>query len=107
VAASRNEGFGLTCLEAMASGVPVVATRTGGFEMVARPGVDGYLVPCQDPDALAAAVGEALADAARLEAMGRAARRRVLDAFTVEREARDLVAQYRRIQQAYLENAPT
>jgi len=106
VAASRNEGFGLTCLEAMASGAPVVATRTGGFEMVVRPEVDGFLAPCADPAALARAVGEALADPGRLEAMGRAARLRVLDAFTVEREARDLVAQYRRSQRASRSAAP-
>ncbi|MDR2844876.1 MAG: glycosyltransferase family 4 protein, partial [Puniceicoccales bacterium] len=75
-AVSHNEGFGLTCLEAMASGTPVIGTRTGAFDMVIRDGTDGLLVPCKDTAALAAAFERLLADPANLEVMGRAARQR-------------------------------
>jgi len=106
VAASRTEGFGLTALEAMASGVPVVATQTGGFEMVIRPDMDGKIVPCADSDALTRAVGELIADPQRLDIMGQAARQRVTETFSIDQEARNLVAHYRRIQRSYRNSHP-
>lgn len=93
----RNEGFGLTCLEAMASGVPVVATLTGAFEMLVRDGVDGVLTPCGDVDALAAAFENLIQNPVQLEAMGRAARQRVCNAFTIEHEAGALNEIYKKI----------
>lgn len=100
-AVPHTEGFGLTCLEAMASGVPVVATRTGGFEMVIEPGLSGELVPLRQPDALARSLRGLLADPDRLENMGRQARKRVVEHFSVEREAAALVSLYRKIQDSY------
>jgi mannosyltransferase len=97
ICASRNEGFGLTCLEAMASGVPVVATRAGAWEMIIREGVDGYLVPCADSAALAAAVEQALSDPERLARMGRSALERARSDFSIAAEAASLNAHYRRI----------
>lgn len=93
-AVPHNEGFGLTCLEAMASGTAVVATRTGAFELLLRDGVEGRLVPCADARALAAAFRELLADRGRLEEMGRQARARAEAEFSIEREARALNAFY-------------
>ncbi len=52
-AVSRVEGFGLTCLEAMSAGAPVIASRAGGFEMVVRDGIDGRIVDCNNSDAVA------------------------------------------------------
>lgn len=94
-AVPHNEGFGLTCLEAMASGVPVLATQTGGFEMVIRPETDGYIVPCRNAVAITEVLKKALPDPDHLHEMGREARKRIEEAFTAEREAESLLAQYR------------
>ena len=53
VVPSRYESFGLVALEAMAAGLPVVATRTGGLQVTVDEGVNGYLVPTEDAEALA------------------------------------------------------
>ncbi len=90
VCVPHNEGFGLTCLEAMASATPVVATRTGAFEMIIREGVDGMLVPCADSFALERALDGILKEPVRLERMGQAARARVCEAFSIVQEARKL-----------------
>jgi glycosyltransferase involved in cell wall biosynthesis len=56
VAPSRREGLGLVALEAFARGRPVVASRVGGLAETVVDGVDGFLVPPEDPTALAAAL---------------------------------------------------
>ena len=97
VAPQRWEGFGLTPLEAMASGVPVVATTVGAFPDLVRDGETGRLVPPGDAKALAAAMAPMLDDASRREAMGRAARAHVEARHAIEAEARALEAIYRRL----------
>ncbi|MFL5768049.1 MAG: glycosyltransferase family 4 protein [Actinomycetota bacterium] len=75
VAPNRGgESFGMILTEAMAAGLPVVASDIAGFDEVVADGVDGILVPPADPPALAAAVGRVLEDpdlAAGLAAAGR------------------------------------
>jgi phosphatidylinositol alpha-mannosyltransferase len=68
-----GESFGVVLLEAMAAGLPVVASDVPGYDEVVRDGVDGLLVSPRDPDALAAAIGKVLDDpelARRLGAAG-------------------------------------
>lgn len=97
-AVSRSEGFGLTCLEAMASGVPVIATKTGAFESIVRPGVDGEIIPVNDPRALAKTFHTLLSNPSRLATMGQAARQNILQNFTIEKESQALLNIYRLIQ---------
>lgn len=82
---SHMEGLGTSLLDAMAFGVPVVATAAGGIPEAVVDGVTGRLVPPRDPPALAAALVEALKDPARRAAWGRAGRRRFEERFTADR----------------------
>ncbi len=97
VAPQRHEGFGLTPLEAMACGVPVVATRVGAFEELVRDGATGVLVPPGNADAIADAVGAILDDADRHRAMSAASRSLVAANFTLQGEADALNALYRAV----------
>ena len=94
-APARWEGFGLTPLEAMASGVPTVATRVGAFEALIRDGITGTLVPPDDATALTEAIRAWIDDRARLAAAGSVARAHVEAHHRIEAEAERLVALYR------------
>lgn len=72
---SEKESFGLVALEAMACGVPVVATNTGGLPEVVKDGEWGFLVPVNDSHALAAAMGRLLDDTLLYRRFAVAARR--------------------------------
>ena len=97
VFASRVEGFGLTMLEAMASGDAVVATRAGAAEMVIADGDTGYLAPIDDVEALVAAIEPLMRDPERIAATGARARARVEQGFSRDREVDEIVAVYRRL----------
>mgnify|MGYP006135364993 FL=1 len=98
VCASHNEGFGLTCLEAMSSGVPVVATRAGAWEMIIEEGVDGFLIPCEDSSTMATAIRTALDKGPEaLAQIGSNAHTKVMAEYTAAREASALNAVYRGI----------
>jgi glycosyltransferase involved in cell wall biosynthesis len=71
--------------EAMASGLPVVASEVGGIPELVRHGENGLLVPCDDASALADALAELAPDPERRRAMGVAGRRAVIEGFAIER----------------------
>jgi len=66
-----SEGFGLTILEANATGKPVIASRVGGIPSVIQDGYNGLLVPPNDPEALARAILSMRNEAAKAIRMGR------------------------------------
>ncbi|MGA7997012.1 MAG: glycosyltransferase family 4 protein [Bradyrhizobium sp.] len=94
---SRNEGFGLTLIEAMAAGAALVAARAGAAELVVEDGVTGVLVPAGDAAALAAALEPLMRDAAAATTMGVRARHRVLERFSLDAEAAAIAGVYRRL----------
>lgn len=94
VLASDYEGCPLSVLEAMAAGVPMVATRVGGVPELLADGITGRLVEPGQPDALAAAIGDLLDDSALRDSLGSEARRVARECFTRERMSAELAALY-------------
>lgn len=94
---SYREGMPMTILEAMASSVPVVATRVGAAADVIDDGVTGLLVPAGDVTRLTAAVKELLSDPQRAEEMGRAAQAAVAERFTVDAMTQRYAQQYQQV----------
>jgi glycosyltransferase involved in cell wall biosynthesis len=91
------EPFGITPLEAMACGTPVIGADVGGIRFSVADGVTGFLVPPNDPDALAARAAELLSDPARMREMGRAGVQRVQAQFTWPKVARAISGFYERV----------
>jgi N-acetyl-alpha-D-glucosaminyl L-malate synthase BshA len=87
---SELESFGLSALEAMAAGVPVVGSDAGGLPEVVKHGESGYLLPVGDVEGMAARTIEVLRDDERRREIGEAARHRVASLFDADR----VVAQY-------------
>ena len=93
--ASRNEGFGLTLIEAMSAGAALVASRAGAAELVVEDGVTGVLTPPGDVVALVAALEPLMRDPASAAAMGERGRARVLEKFSLDAEADRIAEVYR------------
>lgn len=74
-----SDGFGLVLLEAMASGLPIIATRNSGAADLIREGIEGFVVPIRRPEALAERLVWCRENPEALVEMGRAARRRAED----------------------------
>ena len=94
VAPQRNEGFGLTPLEAMASGVPVIATTAGAFEEMVLNGETGYIVEIEDIINMAERLLELLSNERRRKALAKASIERVNQHFEIKGEAAALVNLY-------------
>jgi mannosyltransferase len=92
---SRNEGFGLTLIEAMSAGCALVASRAGAAEIAVEDGVTGVLMAPGDVDALVRALEPLMRDPASAVAMGERARARVLERFSLEAEANAIADVYR------------
>lgn len=91
------EPFGITPLEAMACGTPVVGSKVGGIQYSVEDGVTGLLVPARDPSALAGRLALLQSRPLLARSMGRAGRRRVGAMFTWDQVARQLLAVYRHV----------
>jgi len=100
---SHSEGFSNALIEAMAAGVPCVATHAGGNGEAITDGVDGMLVPPDNPDALAQAICHLLNHPAAAAEMGTEARITYEKRFTIEVMMNQLVKTYEEV----LQNQPT
>lgn len=94
---SHSEGLSNALLEAMACGLPCVATEVGGTPEIIVNGRNGLLVPAGDPDALAEGILALLQDADLARRLGCAARRTVEQRFSLSAMIERLVAEYQRL----------
>jgi len=95
---SQSESFGLVALEAMASGVPVIASDVGGLPEVVEHGVSGYLAPVGDVDKMVEYAIKILSDCSTYGAFSRAARKRAVEFF----DYHDVVPQYEAVYERVL-----
>ncbi len=98
---SYYEGLPSTLLEAMACGIPVVATEVKGNKEIVQDGVTGYLVPPQDPSVLAHAICRILEASEKGRGMGLDGRRLVEQKFTWKKRAEQFLNIYERVISAY------
>lgn len=89
---SRSEGLPVVLMEAMASGLPIVATTVGGVGEIVAEGASGHLVAPDDPAALASALRQVMSDPAQAMRMGEANRAKALQAFSIRQQAQALLA---------------
>lgn len=103
---SRSEGMSNVLLEAMACGVPIVATAVGGNTDLISDRRNGILVPPSDPDALGEALGELLLNGALAEQLGSRARKTVEEHYTLEMIADRYLNLYNRLAPASVRAVP-
>ena len=92
--ASVSEGISNAALEAMACCLPVVTTACGGMPEAVTDGVEGFVTPVRDTEAMAEALARLAGDQALRKRMGQAGRARVEKDFTPERQAEEFLALY-------------
>jgi L-malate glycosyltransferase len=94
---SISEGVSITILEAMATGIPVVATAVGGTPEILSDGTGGILVPSREPVRMATAIVALAQDQHRRASLAAAARRRLEASFTIDRMVDDYARSYRAV----------
>lgn len=92
---SVEDGFGMVLLEAMACGIPVIATRHCGAPDVIRDGEDGFLVPIRDSEELQRRILWCYENREACRAMGRSARQKVTESYTWRDYGRRIASAYR------------
>ena len=97
VSAARSEPFGLAIVEAMAAGLPIVATASEGAREIIEDGVTGKLVPVDDPEALAQAIEDLLDNSPERARLGRNAAVAARERFSLRRMATDTEHVYREV----------
>jgi colanic acid/amylovoran biosynthesis glycosyltransferase len=94
---SLSEGISNAVLEAMACGLPVVTTDCGGMREAVTDGVEGFVVPVRDPEAMALALTRLATDRELGRTMGEAARKRILYEFTIKQQIDQFIELYQNI----------
>ncbi len=97
VSTARSEPFGLAIVEAMAMGLPIIATRSEGASEIIEDGVTGKLVPLDDPEALAHAIIDLLDNPTESSRLAHNAQRVARDRYSLARMARDTERLYREV----------
>jgi glycosyltransferase involved in cell wall biosynthesis len=97
VSASRSEAFGLAIVEAMAGGVPVVATATAGSREIISDNETGHLVPIDDVHKMAASISLLVKNPAARRRISESARQIAIQSFSLERMVSDTEAVYREV----------
>jgi glycosyltransferase involved in cell wall biosynthesis len=97
VLSSRSEGLSCSIIEAMAAGLPVVASDVGGNSELVEHGVNGYLVPRDDPDAFSIRLQSVINDAARRKEFGQKSLKRVRDCYSIDVMIKKYVDNYEKM----------
>jgi glycosyltransferase involved in cell wall biosynthesis len=102
ILASYSEGLPYALLEAMAAGIPVIATPVGAIPDVVSHGIHGYLVPPRDARAIAEALAAMAGDREGISWMSRACRRRIRAAYAIDRVAAEFATQYSQLLDGFM-----
>tara|TARA_B100000945_G_scaffold280706_1_gene247996 strand:+ start:1600 stop:2658 length:1059 start_codon:yes stop_codon:yes gene_type:complete len=97
VAPSRYEGFGLTPLEAMASGAPVIAADTGAYDAMIEPSINGYIFPVNDTGMFRQYLEILMSDPKSIERMSDDCQRCVREQFSIENEVQGIAKVYHQL----------
>ena len=97
-ALSRNEGYGLTPLEGMASGAAVLTSSEGVWDELVRDGIDGYVVKTNDVHQTSERLNTLIENSSKTKTMGKNAAKYILENFSVEKEAKQIIQHIRDVQ---------
>ena len=97
-ALSRNEGYGLTPLEGMASGAAVLTSSEGVWDELVRDGIDGYVVKTNDVFQTSERLNTLIENSSKTKIMGENAAKYILENFSIEREAKQIIQHIRDVQ---------
>ena len=97
VAPSRYEGFGLTPLEAMATGAPVIAANTGAYAAMIEPGANGYIFPVDDTNMFQQHLETLMGNPESIRLMANDCQRRVKEQFSIQQEVKGISEVYHQL----------